>query len=132
METDCRDRRQDSARGKAWRHPGRTADQIRSCPQSHDREGSGPNNSVHADRPRRRGDRMRRREFVTYVGGAVAWPLVARAQQPTIPVIGLLGSATANEWTPYVRAFHQGLRDAGYVEGENVAIEARWANSQYE
>ena len=76
---------------------------------------------------------MRRRELMVFIGGvAAAWPLSARAQQPTIPVIGLLGSATANEWTPYVRAFHQGLRDAGYVEGENVAIEARWANSQYE
>jgi len=75
---------------------------------------------------------MRRREFIRLIGGAAAWPLMAQAQQPTISVIGLLGSATANEWTPYVRAFHQGLRDAGYVEGENVAIEARWANSQYE
>ena len=75
---------------------------------------------------------MRRREFITLLGGAAASPLMALAQQPTISVIGLLGSATANEWTPYVRAFHQGLRDAGYVEGENVAIEARWANSQYE
>jgi len=76
---------------------------------------------------------MRRRELMVFIGGvAAAWPLSARAQQPTIPVIGLLGSATANEWTPYVRAFHQGLRDAGYVEGDNVAIEARWANSQYE
>src|SRR6516164_8628702 len=75
---------------------------------------------------------MRRREFITLLGGAAAWPLMAQAQQPTIPVIGLLGSATANEWTPYVKAFHQGLRDAGYVEGDNVAIEARWANSQYE
>ena len=75
---------------------------------------------------------MKRREFIIMLGGAVAWPLMAQAQQPTISVIGLLGSATANEWTPYVKAFHQGLRDAGYVEGENVAIEARWANSQYE
>jgi putative tryptophan/tyrosine transport system substrate-binding protein len=55
-----------------------------------------------------------------------------RAQQSAMPVIGLLGSATASEWTPYVGAFDQGLRDAGYVEGRNVAIEARWANSQYD
>ena len=75
---------------------------------------------------------MRRREFIRLIGGAAAWPLMAQAQQPTISVIGLLGSATANEWTPYVRAFHQGLRDTGYVEGENVGIEAPWANSQYE
>ena len=76
---------------------------------------------------------MKRREFITLLGGtAVAWPLVARAQRPGMPVIGLLGSATASEWTPYVSAFHQGLRDAGYVEDRNVAIEARWANGQYD
>ena len=72
---------------------------------------------------------MRRREFITLVGGAAAWPLAAHAQQSAMPVIGLLGSATASEWTRHECAFHQGLRDAGYVEGLNVAIEARWANS---
>jgi putative tryptophan/tyrosine transport system substrate-binding protein len=76
---------------------------------------------------------MRRREFITLVGGAAAaWPFATRAQQSALPVIGLLGSATASEWTPYVDAFHQGLRAAGYVEGRNVAIEARWANGQYD
>jgi len=76
---------------------------------------------------------MRRREFITLLGGTVAaWPLAVHAQQPAMPMIGLLGSGTASEWTPYVGAFRQGLRDAGYVEGRNVAIEARWANSQYD
>jgi putative tryptophan/tyrosine transport system substrate-binding protein len=75
---------------------------------------------------------MRRREFITLLGGAATWPTVARAQQSAMPVIGLLGSATASDWTPNVNAFQQGLRDAGYVEGSNVAIEARWANGQYE
>ena len=76
---------------------------------------------------------MKRRQFIGLVGGtAVGWPLTARSQQSVVPLIGLLGSATASNWTPYVRAFHQGLRDAGYVEGVNVSIEARWANSQYE
>ena len=53
-------------------------------------------------------------------------------QQSAMPVIGLLGSATASVWTPYVGAFRHGLRDAGYVEGNNVSIEARWANGQYD
>jgi len=74
---------------------------------------------------------MRRREFIVVVGGVAAWPLAAHAQQSAMPVIGLLGSATAGGWAPYVSAFHQGLRDGSYVEGRNVAIEARWADSQY-
>jgi putative ABC transport system substrate-binding protein len=77
-------------------------------------------------------DPVRRRQLITLLGVAAAWPLAARGQQAATPVIGLLGSATASEWTPYVSAFHQGLRDAGYLDGGNVAIEARWANSQYE
>jgi putative ABC transport system substrate-binding protein len=76
---------------------------------------------------------MRRREFIgLFTSTVVAWPLTARAQQAAMPVIGVLGSATARDWGPYVSAFHQGLRDAGYVEGRNVAIEARWADNQYD
>jgi putative tryptophan/tyrosine transport system substrate-binding protein len=77
---------------------------------------------------------MRRREFITLFGGAaVAWPFVARAQPASLPVIGLLSSATASGlWLLNVAAFRQGLSDAGYIEGRNVAIEARWADDQYD
>jgi putative ABC transport system substrate-binding protein len=73
-----------------------------------------------------------RRKFIVTSGAVLATPLAAHGQQPAMPVIGLLGSATASEWVPYVSAFRQALGEAGFVEGRNVAIEARWANGQYE
>src|SRR5207342_3302159 len=75
---------------------------------------------------------MRRREFIAGLGSAAAWPVVARAQQAAMPVIGYLNSGSADAGTQGVEAFRRGLAESGYVEGRNVKMEFRWADYQYD
>ena len=76
---------------------------------------------------------MKRRTFIAMFGGAAAtWPLAARAQRPPVPVVGFLGAPSAAPYARYVAAVHQGLKEVGYVEHQNVAMEYRWADGQYD
>src|SRR5215471_62660 len=76
---------------------------------------------------------IQRRHFITLLGGAAAaWPRVAHAQQPTIPTVGFLSTASAGSIAPFVEGFRRGLGAAGFVEGRNVAVEYRWADNQHD
>jgi putative ABC transport system substrate-binding protein len=73
---------------------------------------------------------VNKRDLITLLGGAAAWPLVARAQQAAMPVVGFLHTQSPEGYVEPMRAFRQGLKDVGYAEGENIAIEYRWADNQ--
>jgi len=75
---------------------------------------------------------VRRRDFMTLIGAAAAWPLPARAQQPAMPLVGYLGGLSPVTFAPRLAAFRKGLAETGYIEGQNVAIEYRWAEGQYD
>src|SRR5262245_34044220 len=76
---------------------------------------------------------MKRRTFIMLLGGAAAvWPLVARAQQQPMPVVGVLSGNSSAEWGPFVAAFNQGLKELGYIDGQNVSIQYRWGDGHYD
>src|SRR5262249_44752103 len=119
---------------EASRHAGGTADEVRAGHQPPDRPHARPRNPGGRARDRRRGDRMmRRREFITLLGAAAAWPLAARAQQPAkLPTIGYLGSGTRATQGEWAAAFVQRLRELGWIDARTVAIEYRWAQGRDE
>src|SRR5262249_578029 len=128
---------QDFAGWEAGGDAGRATHEIRAGHQPQDRQSARPRRALVSTAARRRGDRMsaamRRREFITLLGGAVAaWPLAARAQQPKVAVIGYLGGGSAAASAQTVAVFRQSLAEAGYVVGRNAAIEYRFAEGQYD
>jgi ABC-type uncharacterized transport system substrate-binding protein len=74
---------------------------------------------------------MRRREFVTFLGGLATWPITARGQQAAMPVVGFLSSASPASWAPFIAGFRKGLNETGFLEGQNVTVEYRWAEGDY-
>src|SRR5262249_38252193 len=115
------------------RATGPSTDQVRAGDQSQDCQSARPRSAADAARPCGRGDRMmRRREVITLIGGAAAWPMAAWAQEPKPPTIGFRASSTAGTASRWTAAFLQGLLELGWIDGRTVVIEYRWAEGRIE
>src|SRR5215472_11648420 len=133
----CGVRRQNPQRRPAGRPACRAANPFRANHQYEDRQGARFNGAARIARAHRRGDRMtakmKRREFITLICGAAAgWPTAAQAQQARMPVLGFLGSTSETDYATTTAALRRGLNEAGYVEKQNLLIDYRWADFQYE
>src|SRR5262249_33870691 len=117
--------------GREARRSSRSAtDQVRAGHQSENCEGAWPNSAAVPTRPRRRGHRVKRREFIAALGSAAVSPVVARAQ--AVPVVGFLSSLSSSYIARMSPAVRQGLSETGYIEGQNVAVDYRSAEGQYD
>src|SRR5262249_3520031 len=126
-------RRPDSQGREASQPASHAADEIRTGHQSANRQGSGHRNPADAPRSRRRGDRMKRRAFITLIGGAATtWPLAVGAQQAVMPIVGLVSSRSADGSDRNAAAFRKGLNETGTVEGQDAMIEYHWLDGHYD